>query len=376
MILAIRAARQASVRHAISTRTCVLLTTLLVIGMFGAAYSGNTLASAVLSVRIVLLTITVSQLLRAYDIDRIIRALGVAIVAIVALSIVTGSTHSANHLAGRLQGGIPPLQPNEITAMCGLLVLGLVWRQVRRRGRRIDPFLIALLIGVCWMTGSRTGLVALLIAVLIILVQVRLPTGAIVAVVLAVPIAAYLALATPIIAHYLGRGGETNLHSLSDRTVAWSAAIHLHTGFWDTWFGNGLSVVQVPVVAAYRTTQLLDSSWISALVQSGLLGLLVFAVWILTGIRAAWGSPQEYRPLMTGIMVFVVFRSFLESGLVGATPAFIVFMIISMCPRWPARLPNGSSPAHTGKRRVAYSRSPSGGQPVTERSAPSGTREF
>jgi hypothetical protein len=110
--------------------------------------------------------------------------------------------------------------------------------------------------------------------------------------------------------------------------VAWSAAFHLHHGFWNTWFGSGLSTVRIPVIAQYREDQILDSSWISALVQGGKLGIGLLAVLVLYGAVAAMRSRPGYRVLATALFAFVVARSFLETGLLDSSPEFMIFLLI------------------------------------------------
>jgi hypothetical protein len=140
----------------------------------------------------------------------------------------------------------------------------------------------------------------------------------------------YIAFGTGVLARFLGRGGEANLTTLNNRSVAWEAALNLHQGFWNIWFGNGLSQASIPVVAKFRDQQILDSSWISALVQGGVLGVIALALWVLYGSWVAARSPRPFRLYATATMTFIGLRTFLESGLPGATPAFLLFFVISV----------------------------------------------
>jgi hypothetical protein len=206
--------------------------------------------------------------------------------------------------------------------------------------------MMLLFMGLIWLTGSRTGLIALVVALLILFVQGRrLPVGVVLAMLAALPVLFYLVFGTSVVSNYLGRGGSTNVTSLNNRTVAWSAALHLHKAFWDTWFGNGLSLVKIPVTADYRTDQILDSSWMSALVQGGIVGVALLTLWILAALKACLRSPRSYRLLATALLGFVVSRSVLESGLIGATPIYLIFLIVSIrqgAPRLAAQAPLGA----------------------------------
>ncbi len=83
----------------------------------------------------------------------------------------------------------------------------------------------------------------------------------------------YLALGTDVLSSVLNRGGGEQVATLSNRTIAWQAAFNLNRDVWQTWFGQGLAQKKISVPGQWWDTQLLDSSWISALVQGGYLGV-------------------------------------------------------------------------------------------------------
>ena len=64
--------------------------------------------------------------------------------------------------------------------------------------------------------------------------------------------------------------------------------------------------------------------------QTGVLGLAVAAVWIFWTFRGALLAPRPHRVLFLGLLVFLVGRSLLESGLFDATPAFVLFVAVSL----------------------------------------------
>jgi hypothetical protein len=69
---------------------------------------------------------------------------------------------------------------------------------------------------------------------------------------------------------------------------------------------------------------------VSVLVQAGLVGLVTAVAWVLWVLRGARLAPRPYRILFLGMLVYVIGRSVLESGLFDATPAFLMFMTISI----------------------------------------------
>lgn len=64
--------------------------------------------------------------------------------------------------------------------------------------------------------------------------------------------------------------------------------------------------------------------------QGGLVGLALAAVWIVSIIIASLYCDRRWRSLWLGLLVFLVSRSFLESGLFDATPAFLVLFMVSL----------------------------------------------
>ena len=158
----------------------------------------------------------------------------------------------------------------------------------------------------------------------------RFSVPAFLAMVAAVPAAMYAVLATSAVTDMLLRGGSQNVTTLSSRTIAWQAALTMDTSTYQRWFGGGLTLKHIPVSGQYWQTQLLDSSWVSGLVQTGILGLVVIGLWVLTTSVAALRTPRPWRPLWLGLLVFIVLRSLLESGLFDASTSFIVFALVSL----------------------------------------------
>jgi hypothetical protein len=116
-----------------------------------------------------------------------------------------------------------------------------------------------------------------------------------------------------------------------------------------------MSVKIIPVKGQYWDEQPLDSSWMSLLVQVGLVGLLVAGVWALWAVRGALLAPRAHRALFLGLLVFLLGRSVLESGLFDATPDFLAFLAASL-------LAEGGS-----RRRLAAEEEPDDGAAANPR---------
>jgi hypothetical protein len=291
----------------------------------------------------VILAITIIVTIVAYPTNLVLPALVRVMVLFALVATVTGLGTLAE---GRLSGGLPPLPSNGLAFLCGLPTLALVWRQMQvRPGRRWYDWPTALvLLSIIWLTGSRTGLAALLFGIVVIMLQSRrLSVSIFLALVAVMPIGTYVILGTGAVSGLFARGGDQNITTLSSRTIAWSAALDL-PGWWQSWFGGGLSVVEVPVTGQYWAAQVLDSTWLSAIVQSGAIGTALCGVWVVWMVAGALRQQPATRVFLTGVLAYLLSRSILETGLFGATPDFVVLMMMSLMCEASARI-----------RPVAYS---------------------
>lgn len=341
LVLALDAARSAPRPHRLGGRSVWMLLAYLSSSTFGAVAVGDIWPSSVLSLRLLILATTVFLLLRAYDSMVVLQSLIVAMSCVAFVAALTGVDVVTR--GGRLHGGIPPLEPNEVAFLSGIIVILLIWRGLHRRASRLDAPVIAFFAALVWLTGSRTGLVALIVAIAVIAVQARRwPVPAFVFAVLLAPVVLYAVFGLGLLSSYLGRGGPSNVGTLNNRTVAWSAAAGLYHTPWLQAFGGGLSVKEIPVAGQWWNTQLLDSSWVSALVQAGLIGIGLLGVWVaLTVVSVLLAAPPE-RALWTALLAYVLLRSFLESGLLDATTAFCVFFLVSIASEATSRRSSGS----------------------------------
>ena len=326
---------------AIGGRTIAFATVYLTITVVGGWAAGTLLPSVVVATRVAMTLATIALLLLAFGTRAVTTALVAAlgIVAFVALGTGVGSVTS-----GRWEGGIPPLAPNEIAFICGGVVVYLVHRMMLGTGPWA-PVLATMLFGVMWLTGSRTTTATLVLAVVVMVLQARtFSVPAFLGLVLAIPAVAYVATATATISNLLLRGGTENVTTLSSRTIAWNAAATMDAGGMQRWFGGGLTLKRIPVSGQYWQDQILDSSWVSALVQAGRLGLVVVLVWVLSTAWAAVSSDHSWRILWTGLLAFIVPRSLLESGMFDASTVFILFALASLATEGVTRAADGPDP--------------------------------
>jgi hypothetical protein len=91
-----------------------------------------------------------------------------------------------------------------------------------------------------------------------------------------------------------------------------------------------LALKEVPVSAAYRTEQMIDSTWVSAILQSGYLGLALLLVLLLVTFVNALRTTTGAVALYVALLGMMAVSSTLESGLFDTTPAFILFFTLTL----------------------------------------------
>lgn len=181
-------------------------------------------------------------------------------------------------------------------------------------------------------TGSRTPWGAGLIAVFVLLLlasAVRLRT--LVGTVLLAPVIVMLVLSTGLIEQILTRGDDgAELGTLSNRTIAWQAALDKPADGWELWFGAGLSRKQIDVPGRWWSQQLLDNSWISALVQAGVIGTFVCVLLVVHAFCRWSMHATRLQGFGLALVVYLSLQGILESGLFDASVAFLAILCVTL----------------------------------------------
>ncbi|NYJ06264.1 O-antigen ligase family protein [Petropleomorpha daqingensis] len=320
-------AAQTAGRRRLGTGSMWVLAVVLGCSVFGALTYGTLLASGLVAVRVAVLALTVFFLLRTATVYEFFAALAIASGTICLVAAVTGLPTLSS---GRLSGGIPPLTPNEMALLASIVVLFVAWRVVLGESGWLRAGAALVALGIIWVTGSRTALLMLLVALAVMALHMRrarvgLVTGALVV----AAVGSVVVITTGVLGSFIERNG-TGTSTLDSRFIAWRAAATWADNVWQLVFGGGLSVKIIQVQGQWWNEQPLDSSWVSALVQTGLLGLLVCVGWGIWVLRGSLRAPHPHRVLFLGVAVFVLGRSLLESGLFDATPAFLMFFAVSL----------------------------------------------
>jgi hypothetical protein len=310
----------------------------LAVTVVGGYVHGTLVAAAVVAVRVAILCVTITLLFTHYPPLEIARSLVHVLGLVLAAGTVSGLP-SAEH--GRLAGAVPPLNPNEVAFLAAVCFFWVFARMMQARESTTDLVVAVVTVGIVVLTGSRAGLAALSVAVVIVTVRATALTRRSFALVsLLGPLMAYVAFGTDLLSSVFLRGGERGVTTLSNRTIAWDAALNSDHDPWESWFGSGLAQKKIEVPGQWWNTQLLDSSWVSALVQGGLVGVtLVLLLTLTTWWRAL--TTKAPTALWLGLVTFVAGRAVLESGLFDSSTAFMVFFVAALGARLPADHPVG-----------------------------------
>lgn len=329
----------------------LVLSAYLACTVVGGWAAGSLVPSAVVAVRVGLLAVAVCILASGFDAQALIGSLVAALATYAFLGALTGLASSSGD---RLRGGFPPLNPNELASMCAVIVLWCLWRLLAGQDAWIHLAAMGVALAILAATGSRTPLAALPLGAAVLILHVtavRLRT--VVIAVVALPALVWLVGGTGFFSSLVLRGGDSQgLTTLSNRTIAWQAALTPKDSWWLEWFGGGLVMKRIPVPGQWWNEQILDSSWISALVQGGLIGLGLCVGWLLYSMVSTVDSPVGLRALQLALLVYLGSRGLLESGLFDASPAFLVFVTVAATVPLRARGDQSSARGRTGHPAV------------------------
>ena len=329
LCLALLVARARGQVHDVPAAPFVWVATILAISVLGAAFDGQGVPTAVLAVRVLMVVLIVGVLHSSYRPLDVLHAVVVAFGVLVSVATVTtlllGTT-------GRLHGGLPPLHANELAALAVVCLVWVVARFFRGEDRPTSAVVVAGFVAVVLFTQSRTSLAAgatALVIVALFATRVRLVVAAAVLWVVAV-VFGLLTLSTAVDQLLTrGDGGAAQLGTFANRMYAWEAAMAPGQSFWHTWFGGGLAQKTVEVAGQPWTSQVLDSSWVSALVQSGRVGLAVSALWVVAILVGLLRVHRDWRGMTIALTAFLALRGFLESGLFDATTSFLLLVTLA-----------------------------------------------
>jgi hypothetical protein len=317
------------VRGRVGIRSLSILLIVVATSCLGALAAGDPMPSLVLAARIALVAATVYVLACTAAPLEVLKALLIAMGILTVIGAVTGIPEFLAE--GRLASGIPAMRPNELAGLAAPPLVGLAI-DIARRGLRTGT--TALMLGfsvILFATGSRTTLLVTVLAiVLAIMLSWPVPQSAGVALILLVPVTYVIVAFTDLVAQVAVRGQDLQqLATLSSRTIAWQAVLDIPMDTWQKWIGAGLAVKTVEVDQRWWETQVFDSSWVSVLSQTGILGLILVSLWVLLTVVESSRS-SELRIFTLPLLTLLLFRSIAENGLIESSVIFVLFFCISL----------------------------------------------
>jgi hypothetical protein len=146
---------------------------------------------------------------------------------------------------------------------------------------------------------------------------------------------------TDALEHFGTRGGTSSIESAGSRIIAWNAVLDMDRTAMQTLFGEGLAGKLIPVTGQFWTAQIMDSSWFSAFLQAGLIGVLLLIALVIYAAAQALRNARPVNDLFLALVVFIVVRSIFESGLLDASMSFLAFIAVSMCAATQAQVQAG-----------------------------------
>jgi long-chain acyl-CoA synthetase len=323
-------------RHGRSINTVMASAPLLVAlylgsSVMGAFLFGHLLPSVELSVRVLVIGYVVlvsfellEPMILISTVSRVLAA------SVIYLAVVTGNLSSAA-FPGRLVGSFPPTTPNDIAFLAAVPLIYFVWRTVNVDTSYVRLLVVIALGVIIFLTQSRVAisLTGLIVSSLMILGtrHGRLRLSMITATIIWL---LFTIMFTDVLQYFSTRGGTSSVESAGSRMIAWDAALNMAESPTQTLFGQGLDFKVIPVAGQWWRTQVLDSSFVSAYIQAGLIGVVVTAVLVIYTATQALKNASPANHLWLALLVYIVGTSVFETGLIDTSPTFIVFMVVSM----------------------------------------------
>lgn len=301
----------------------------LLISVIGGVINAEGFPAFVLACRLALLAFALVLITVTHPWQTVVSAMSSAMLVLALFGAATGVGTLAE--TGRLYGGIPPLNANAIFLLVSVPLIVLSWKALLGTASLLEVASLVPLLGVIWLTGSRTGLGVLMVVLGLLVVRTpRVRPPVVGGVIVAATGLLLVSILTPYVAAFVGRGTFADISTLNSRTVAWSAASEYADTLAQQLVGSGLALKQIPVTALYRNEQIFDSSWVSALLQVGYIGTAVLLLFVLSTLLHAFRMPGPEWLLIAALAFLVTLQGILESGLFDTAPAFIVFFTATM----------------------------------------------
>jgi hypothetical protein len=245
-----------------------------------------------------------------------LRALWVALV-----SVLVGIMISPGFAlyGGRLRGTVWPIYPTQL-AQYGAVATGMVtvlWMGRKVSGRAALAG-VTIGIGELLLTHTRTALIGLVAGLIVAGISLNNARARRFFTATAVIAAAGVVIAASVITAFLTRGeGVQGLRTLTGRTNFWAAVLNTPRTPFQEIFGFGISNASVNGLP-------IDSNWLSAYMEEGLLGVVVCALVLLVLLGAILLKTSGLaRALALFLVTYVLVASFTEDAFSDVSTYFL-----------------------------------------------------
>jgi len=233
---------------------------------------------------------------------------------------------------GRLKGaflGMLPPRVGEIGAITAGMSY-LTWAH-RRMPLRLSAPLIVVGIALIVLSRTRTAAAAALLGLLLAaFATYRSDAWRRQRNVLLGIAGAALALLPVVISWALRNQSDSQVTSLSGRTVAWDYIVHLKVDRVTWLFGHGLGQSEVFIRRGDNTLNYapIDSSWLSLYYESGMAGAVLAGCGFLAAVWSAFAARTPYvRAVCVFIVTYAAVDSFNETGLSDVSSLVLMLLV-------------------------------------------------
>jgi len=231
-------------------------------------------------------------------------------------SILLGQLVAPGHaggLGGRLTGVIWPIPPTQV-AHYAAVTLGLtvvLWLCGLARGH-VTLLVVSVTGSMLIMTHTRTALIGMILGILVAGLSLFIAKARVRKLFTATSVLLSVAAITlsSVLTTWLARGESSQqLTSLTGRTPVWEALVNAPRNWFEVLFGSGLSNNSFGGFA-------IDSNWLSAYSDQGLIGVAIVASMVLFVLISAYFQPPDVRRALPLFLVtYCLVASFTETGL-------------------------------------------------------------
>ena len=235
------------------------------------------------------------------------------------------SPHRAFAYGGRLSGVIWPMLPTQLAQYAAVAAgLTVILWFARLVSGRITVIGVAFALVILILSHTRTALVGLVAGLLVagislffLNARVRKFLATIAAIV-----ALAVMTAAGFLTTWLARGESTKgLTSLTGRTNFWAAVLDLPRTRFEEIFGFGLTNASINGLP-------IDSNWLSAYLQEGLVGVVICAaMYVFVILAAFFRSTGIRRALILFLGTYCLLASFTEDAITDVSPYLLNLMV-------------------------------------------------